>query len=183
MSSCLLELEETKEAQKADGPVDLCDRYIFGALLYAIRFPERTFPRTFDIFGSSHQIFRPSSFLSSPPFLALSLNCLFLYSRHLRRSSSLHALQVKASSALLSSSRRVSLTFASFILADALQLRWITTTESCKGNVLPSLSRFFRSTSSKTWTPDFPFFIFLSARRFRFFHCISVCPFQRVRHI
>jgi adiponectin receptor len=31
--------------------------YIAGALLYAVRFPERAFPRTFDFFGSSHQIF------------------------------------------------------------------------------------------------------------------------------
>ncbi|KAI1496120.1 hemolysin-III channel protein Izh2 [Biscogniauxia marginata] len=31
--------------------------YIFGAFLYAARWPERSFPRTFDIWGSSHQIF------------------------------------------------------------------------------------------------------------------------------
>ncbi|KAI0854421.1 HlyIII-domain-containing protein [Daldinia vernicosa] len=31
--------------------------YIFGAFLYAVRWPERSFPRTFDIWGSSHQIF------------------------------------------------------------------------------------------------------------------------------
>ncbi|KAI1382312.1 HlyIII-domain-containing protein [Hypoxylon crocopeplum] len=31
--------------------------YIFGAFLYAIRWPERSFPRTFDIWGSSHQLF------------------------------------------------------------------------------------------------------------------------------
>ncbi|KAK1716729.1 hemolysin III family channel protein [Colletotrichum acutatum] len=31
--------------------------YIFGAFLYAFRWPERSFPRTFDIWGSSHQIF------------------------------------------------------------------------------------------------------------------------------
>lgn len=32
--------------------------YIAGALLYAVRFPERRFPKFFDIVGSSHQIFR-----------------------------------------------------------------------------------------------------------------------------
>lgn len=31
--------------------------YIFGAFLYAARFPERVSPGTFDIWGSSHQIF------------------------------------------------------------------------------------------------------------------------------
>ncbi|KAK2608589.1 hypothetical protein QQS21_002815 [Conoideocrella luteorostrata] len=31
--------------------------YIFGAVLYAIRWPERSFPGSFDIWGSSHQIF------------------------------------------------------------------------------------------------------------------------------
>ncbi|KAK7398472.1 hypothetical protein QQX98_012159 [Neonectria punicea] len=31
--------------------------YIFGAFLYAFRWPERSFPQTFDIWGSSHQIF------------------------------------------------------------------------------------------------------------------------------
>ncbi|GKT63264.1 hemolysin-III channel protein [Colletotrichum tofieldiae] len=31
--------------------------YIFGAFLYAFRWPERSFPGTFDIWGSSHQIF------------------------------------------------------------------------------------------------------------------------------
>ncbi|KAJ4389712.1 hypothetical protein N0V93_007184 [Gnomoniopsis smithogilvyi] len=31
--------------------------YILGAFIYAIRWPERLFPRTFDIWGSSHQIF------------------------------------------------------------------------------------------------------------------------------
>ncbi|KAL3295422.1 hemolysin iii family channel protein [Colletotrichum asianum] len=31
--------------------------YIFGAFLYAARWPERSYPRTFDIWGSSHQIF------------------------------------------------------------------------------------------------------------------------------
>lgn len=31
--------------------------YIFGAFLYAARFPERRFPGKFDIFGSSHQLF------------------------------------------------------------------------------------------------------------------------------
>ena len=31
--------------------------YGIGAILYAIRFPERYFKRTFDIFGSSHQLF------------------------------------------------------------------------------------------------------------------------------
>ncbi|KAK5996720.1 ADIPOR-like receptor SPBC12C2.09c [Cladobotryum mycophilum] len=31
--------------------------YIFGAFLYAVRWPERSFPGTFDIWGSSHQIF------------------------------------------------------------------------------------------------------------------------------
>ncbi|KAG6021333.1 hypothetical protein E4U41_002523 [Claviceps citrina] len=31
--------------------------YIFGAVLYAIRWPERRFPGSFDIWGSSHQIF------------------------------------------------------------------------------------------------------------------------------
>ncbi|KAK1585639.1 hemolysin III family channel protein [Colletotrichum navitas] len=31
--------------------------YIFGAFLYALRWPERSFPGTFDIWGSSHQIF------------------------------------------------------------------------------------------------------------------------------
>ncbi|KAI0592896.1 hemolysin-III channel protein Izh2 [Biscogniauxia sp. FL1348] len=31
--------------------------YIFGAFLYAVRWPERSFPRTFDIWGSSHQLF------------------------------------------------------------------------------------------------------------------------------
>ncbi|KAI2640644.1 HlyIII-domain-containing protein [Hypomontagnella submonticulosa] len=31
--------------------------YIFGAFLYAIRWPERSFPGTFDIWGSSHQLF------------------------------------------------------------------------------------------------------------------------------
>ena len=31
--------------------------YIVGAFIYAIRWPERLFPRTFDIWGSSHQIF------------------------------------------------------------------------------------------------------------------------------
>ncbi|KXX76775.1 ADIPOR-like receptor IZH2 [Madurella mycetomatis] len=31
--------------------------YIFGAFLYAVRWPERQFPGTFDIWGSSHQIF------------------------------------------------------------------------------------------------------------------------------
>lgn len=31
--------------------------YIFGAFLYAARWPERSFPGTFDIWGSSHQIF------------------------------------------------------------------------------------------------------------------------------
>lgn len=30
--------------------------YIFGAWIYAYRIPERWYPRTFDIFGSSHQI-------------------------------------------------------------------------------------------------------------------------------
>ncbi|KAI5918523.1 hemolysin-III related-domain-containing protein [Camillea tinctor] len=31
--------------------------YIFGAFLYAVRWPERSFPKTFDIWGSSHQLF------------------------------------------------------------------------------------------------------------------------------
>ncbi|KAH6871674.1 mPR-like GPCR protein [Thelonectria olida] len=31
--------------------------YIFGAVLYAARWPERSFPGAFDIWGSSHQIF------------------------------------------------------------------------------------------------------------------------------
>ena len=31
--------------------------YIFGAILYALRFPESKWPRTFDYFGNSHQIF------------------------------------------------------------------------------------------------------------------------------
>lgn len=31
--------------------------YIGGALLFVARFPERYFPRTFDLLGSSHQIF------------------------------------------------------------------------------------------------------------------------------
>ncbi|KAK4227456.1 hemolysin-III related-domain-containing protein [Podospora fimiseda] len=31
--------------------------YIFGAFLYAARWPERQFPRTFDLLGSSHQLF------------------------------------------------------------------------------------------------------------------------------
>ncbi|EFY91687.1 hypothetical protein J3458_004915 [Metarhizium acridum] len=31
--------------------------YIFGAVLYAVRWPERSFPGSFDIWGSSHQIF------------------------------------------------------------------------------------------------------------------------------
>ncbi|KAK8920188.1 uncharacterized protein G6M90_00g069570 [Metarhizium brunneum] len=31
--------------------------YIFGAVLYAARWPERSFPGSFDIWGSSHQIF------------------------------------------------------------------------------------------------------------------------------
>ncbi|KUI68671.1 hypothetical protein VM1G_04295 [Cytospora mali] len=31
--------------------------YILGAIIYAMRYPERSFPRTFDIWGSSHQIF------------------------------------------------------------------------------------------------------------------------------
>lgn len=31
--------------------------YVFGAFLYAFRWPERHFPRRFDIWGSSHQIF------------------------------------------------------------------------------------------------------------------------------
>ncbi|CAJ2501477.1 Uu.00g043300.m01.CDS01 [Anthostomella pinea] len=31
--------------------------YIFGAFLYAFRWPERSFPETFDIWGSSHQLF------------------------------------------------------------------------------------------------------------------------------
>ncbi len=31
--------------------------YIAGAIIYAKRFPERRYPRTFDLFGSSHQIF------------------------------------------------------------------------------------------------------------------------------
>ncbi|KOS21828.1 ADIPOR-like receptor [Escovopsis weberi] len=31
--------------------------YIAGAFLYAVRWPERSFPETFDIWGSSHQIF------------------------------------------------------------------------------------------------------------------------------
>ena len=31
--------------------------YIFGAFLYAVRWPERTFPGKFDIWGSSHQLF------------------------------------------------------------------------------------------------------------------------------
>jgi adiponectin receptor len=31
--------------------------YIFGAFLYAARWPERSFPERFDILGSSHQIF------------------------------------------------------------------------------------------------------------------------------
>ncbi|KAI0483090.1 hemolysin-III related-domain-containing protein [Xylariaceae sp. FL0804] len=31
--------------------------YISGALLYAVRWPERSFPHTFDIWGSSHQLF------------------------------------------------------------------------------------------------------------------------------
>lgn len=31
--------------------------YISGAFIYAMRWPERSWPRTFDIWGSSHQIF------------------------------------------------------------------------------------------------------------------------------
>ena len=31
--------------------------YIGGALLYVFRIPERWYPKTFDNFGSSHQIF------------------------------------------------------------------------------------------------------------------------------
>lgn len=31
--------------------------YIVGAIIYAIRWPERLFPTRFDIWGSSHQIF------------------------------------------------------------------------------------------------------------------------------
>lgn len=31
--------------------------YIFGAFLYAARWPERSFPGIFDIWGSSHQLF------------------------------------------------------------------------------------------------------------------------------
>jgi predicted membrane channel-forming protein YqfA (hemolysin III family) len=38
--------------------------YVVGALTYAVRFPERRWPRTFDLVGSSHQIFRSSVCLS-----------------------------------------------------------------------------------------------------------------------
>jgi len=31
--------------------------YIAGAIMYAIRAPEKCFPRTFDFCGASHQIF------------------------------------------------------------------------------------------------------------------------------
>lgn len=31
--------------------------YVFGAFLYAARWPERSYPKRFDIWGSSHQIF------------------------------------------------------------------------------------------------------------------------------
>ncbi|ORY66005.1 mPR-like GPCR protein [Pseudomassariella vexata] len=31
--------------------------YILGAVIYAVRWPERSFPETFDIWGSSHQLF------------------------------------------------------------------------------------------------------------------------------
>lgn len=31
--------------------------YISGAFLYALRWPERSWPKTFDIWGSSHQLF------------------------------------------------------------------------------------------------------------------------------
>ncbi|KAL7413811.1 hemolysin-III related-domain-containing protein [Mrakia frigida] len=80
--------------------------YIFGALLYAIRFPERTFPRTFDIFGSSHQIFRASilapGFPSPFPLLCslkltlpLPLSPGTLLVRYLCCSGSVHALPMR----------------------------------------------------------------------------------------
>lgn len=31
--------------------------YVIGAILYAVRFPERLFPKTFDYFGNSHNLF------------------------------------------------------------------------------------------------------------------------------
>jgi adiponectin receptor len=31
--------------------------YLAGAIIYATKFPERYFPKTFDIYGASHQIF------------------------------------------------------------------------------------------------------------------------------
>ena len=39
--------------------------YILGATIYSLHFPERFFPKTFDYFGSSHNIFHFCSLLAS----------------------------------------------------------------------------------------------------------------------
>ncbi|KJZ73331.1 hypothetical protein HIM_07335 [Hirsutella minnesotensis 3608] len=43
--------------------------YIFGAVLYAVRWPERSFPGHFDIWGSSHQIFHVCVLLAAATHL------------------------------------------------------------------------------------------------------------------
>ncbi|PHH74040.1 hypothetical protein CDD80_3402 [Ophiocordyceps camponoti-rufipedis] len=48
---------ELQESMSIDWTIAQGVLYIAGALLYAVRWPERSLPGTFDIWGSSHQIF------------------------------------------------------------------------------------------------------------------------------
>ena len=55
--------------------------YGIGAVLYALRFPERYFKRTFDIFGSSHQLFH--FFILAAAFLHIWASFRVFHERHL----------------------------------------------------------------------------------------------------
>jgi adiponectin receptor len=50
-------IEQLRKTISLDWVVSQGVLYIVGACLYAARFPERVSPGTFDIWGSSHQIF------------------------------------------------------------------------------------------------------------------------------
>ena len=50
--------------------------YTFGGLLYATRFPEKYFPRTFDIWGHSHQMFHWLVLLGGTINIWFSVRCM-----------------------------------------------------------------------------------------------------------
>jgi adiponectin receptor len=50
--------------------------YTAGGILYAIRFPEKYFPRTFDIWGHSHQMFHWLVLLAGTINIWFSVKCM-----------------------------------------------------------------------------------------------------------